>query len=313
MARIGGNHPEIDGAVDGLLEESWPSQVELLKRGTNEDAAVTDSLRLYLNSINRVPLLKGADEVYLAKRMEAGDFESRRKLIEANLRLVVNVAKRYGGGGLPMLDLIQEGNIGLMQAVKRFDYRRGFKFSTYATWWIRQAITRALSNDSRVVRLPVHVVEALRKIKNLAPRLANELGREPTVDEIGNELNLTPERVREIVRAGRSPISAELPTGEDGEDSLLDYVEDVERVPVDDLALNAVLSGDLQKVMGILTDREREILEMRFGLVGRRPRTLDEIGDHFQLTRERIRQIQVEALRKLRASTVARPLREYLS
>ena len=292
---------------------AWPSPWELLKRGTNADAAVGDSLRLYLNEINRVALLTGAQEVYLAKRIEAGDFASTRKLINANLRLVVNIAKRYGGGALPLVDLIQEGNIGLMRAVQRFDYRRGFKFSPYATWWIRQSITRSLSNDSRVVRLPVHVVEALRKIKNLAPRLANQLGREPTPDEIGSELNLSASRVREIVRAGRSTVSLEAPSGDDGDDALRHSVEDESSIAPEDQALSAVLKDDVSTALDILTDRERKILELRFGLNNATPRTLDEIGDYFSLTRERIRQIQVEAIRKLRASTSARLLQEYMS
>ena len=279
----------------------------------NADAAVGDSLRLYLNEINRVPLLTAEEEVILAKRIEAGDFASTRVLINANLRLVVNIAKRYAGGALPMIDLIQEGNIGLMQAVKRFDYRRGFKFSTYATWWIRQAITRALSNDSRVIRLPVHVVEALRKIKTLVPRLANELGRDPTVAEIGSELNLSAARVREIIRAGRATMSLEAPKGDDPEDTLVDYVEDETSAQPDEQATLSVLRQDIGSALNILTDRARQILEMRFGLNGRTPRTLDEIGDHFGLTRERIRQIQVEAIKKLKKSTAASALRDYLS
>lgn len=257
-------------------------------------------------------MLTAAQEVLLAKRIEAGDFASTRTLINANLRLVVNIAKRYAGGALPMIDLVQEGNIGLMQAVKRFDYRRGFKFSTYATWWIRQAITRALSNDSRVIRLPVHVVEALRKIRNLVPRLANELGREPTPAEIGSHLDLAPGRVREIVRAGRATISLETPKGGDSEDALVDYVEDEESILPDDQAMLSILRQDIGLALNILTDRAQQILEMRFGLNGREPSTLDEIGEHFSLTRERIRQIQVEAIGKLKASTSASSLREYM-
>ena len=293
--------------------EDWPSPLELLARGTNEDAAVGDSLRLYLNAINRVPLLKAKQEVYLAKRIEAGDFNSRRKLIEANLRLVVNIAKRYSGAGLPLVDLIQEGNIGLMQAVEKFDYRRGYKFSTYGTWWIRQAITRSLSNDSRVIRLPVHVVEASRKIRTQIPVLANELGREPTVEEIGERVGLAPQRVLEIAGANRVPISLRAPNGEEAEGPTIDQIEDRDSAAPDDLAISSVLENDVEGALDMLTRRERLILQMRFGLGGVRVHTLDEIGDHFALTRERIRQIQVEALRKLRASAKIQSLKDYLS
>ena len=276
-------------------------------------ASVEDTLRLYLNEINRVPLLTAAEEVALAKRVEAGDDAARAHLTRANLRLVVNVAKRYATGGLPLLDLIQEGNLGLMQAVERFDWRRGFKFSTYATWWIRQAITRSLSNDSRTVRLPVHVVETLRKIRRIAPDLATQLERNPTAEELGDVLKLDPTRIVEIVRAGRSPMSLEQPVGEDGEEPLSDFVEDPEPETPDARLLVESLSDDVDRALAILPDRERTILTLRFGLDGNEPWTLDEIGAHFGLTRERIRQLQVEALRKLQRSQAARPLREYLA
>ena len=276
-------------------------------------ASIEDTLRLYLNEINRVPLLTAAEEVALAKRVEAGDDAARAHLTRANLRLVVNVAKRYATGGLPLLDLIQEGNLGLMQAVERFDWRRGFKFSTYATWWIRQAITRSLSNDSRTVRLPVHVVETLRKIRRIAPDLATQLERNPTAEELGDVLKLDPTRIVEIVRAGRSPMSLEQPVGEDGEEPLSDFVEDPEPEAPDGRLLVESLSDDVDRALTILPDRERTILTLRFGLDGNEPWTLDEIGAHFGLTRERIRQLQVEALRKLERSQAARPLREYLA
>lgn len=276
-------------------------------------ASIEDTLRLYLNEINRVPLLTAAEEVALAKRVEAGDDAARAHLTRANLRLVVNVAKRYATGGLPLLDLIQEGNLGLMQAVERFDWRRGFKFSTYATWWIRQAITRSLSNDSRTVRLPVHVVETLRKIRRIAPDLATQLERNPTAEELGDVLKLDPNRIVEIVRAGRSPMSLEQPVGEDGEEPLSDFVEDPEPEAPDGRLLVESLSDDVDRALSILPDRERTILTLRFGLDGNEPWTLDEIGAHFGLTRERIRQLQVEALRKLQRSQAARPLREYLA
>ncbi len=277
------------------------------------DEAVEDTLRLYLNEINRVPLLTAVEEVALAKRVEASDEPARAHLIDANLRLVVNVAKRYATGGLPLLDLIQEGNLGLMQAVERFDWRRGFKFSTYATWWIRQAITRSLSNDSRTVRLPVHVVETLRKIRRITPDLATKLEREPTAKELGAEMELDPNRITEIVRAGRSLTSLEQPVGEDGEEALSDFVEDPDPDEPDARMLVDSLSGDMNRALAILPDRERQILTMRFGLDGNELWTLDDIGAHFGLTRERIRQLQVEALRKLQRSQTARPLREYLA
>ena len=275
--------------------------------------SVEDTLRLYLNEINRVPLLTAAEEVALAKRVEAGDASASTHLTRANLRLVVNVAKRYATGGLPLLDLIQEGNLGLMQAVDRFDWRRGFKFSTYATWWIRQAITRSLSNDSRTVRLPVHVVETLRKIRRIAPDLATQLERNPTAEELGDVLKLDPTRIVEIVRAGRSLMSLEQPVGEDGEEPLSDFVEDPEPDAPDARLLMESLSDDVARALAILPDRERTILTLRFGLDGNESWTLDDIGAHFGLTRERIRQLQVEALRKLQRSQAARPLREYLA
>ena len=277
------------------------------------DEPIEDTLRLYLNEINRVRLLTAAEEVRLAKRVEAGDPAARQRLVDANLRLVVNVAKRYAAGGLPLLDLIQEGNLGLMQAVERFDWRRGYKFSTYATWWIRQAITRSLSNDSRTVRLPVHVVEALRKIRKVTPELALEMEREPTPVELGEALGMAPERVVEIVRASRTPMSLEQPVGEDGDESLADFVEDPNPETADAVLLAGTLREDLARALAILPDRQQTILVRRFGLDGQEPWTLDQIGAHFGVTRERIRQLQVEALRKLKRSSVSRDLRDYLA
>ncbi len=305
--------PEQGAASDfGRAAKSLAGAGRVGDRLSNDDA-VEDALRLYLNEINRVPLLKATEEVTLAKRVEAGDEAARAHLVDANLRLVVNVAKRYATGGLPLLDLIQEGNLGLMQAVERFDWRRGYKFSTYATWWIRQAITRALSNDSRTIRLPVHVVETLRKIRRVAPDLASKLEREPTPEELGEALDMAPERVAEIVRASRAPVSLETPVGEDGDEALSDFIEDLDPQSPDSRVLADGLEDEMKAALDVLPDREREILELRFGLGGREPRTLDEIGEHFALTRERIRQLQVEALRKLQRSRAARPLRAYLA
>ena len=332
--------PHILGSTDSLPERGrWEEELALLERrgsaaaagvGAEElaqsrsastlgaeralgDAAIDDTLRLYLNEINRVPLLTAVQEVELAKRVEAGDEVARARLVDANLRLVVNVAKRYATGGLPLLDLIQEGNLGLMQAVERFDWRRGYKFSTYATWWIRQAITRSLSNDSRTVRLPVHVVEALRKIRQVASELAGCYEREPTPEELGQALGMDPARVAEIVRASHSPMSLEHPVGEDGDDTLSDFVEDPEPVRPEQRVLGETLRQEMDAALDILPDREREILTLRFGLDGREPWTLDEIGAHFGLTRERIRQLQAEALRKLQRSRTVQPLRAYLA
>ncbi len=277
------------------------------------DASIDDALRLYLNEINRVPLLTASEEVVLAKRLEAGDESARRELVDANLRLVVNVAKRYATGGLPLQDLIQEGSLGLMQAAERFDWRRGFKFSTYATWWIRQSVTRALSNNSRTIRLPVHVVEALRKIRRITPELALVYEREPTAAELGQALGMNSERVAEIVRAGRTTMSLEQPVGEDGDESLADFVEDPNPDTADRALLADSLRHDLREALAILPERQQTILVRRFGLDGRPPWTLDQLGVYFGVTRERVRQLQVEALRKVSTSSAARGLRDYLA
>ena len=300
-------------AVDRRQHAAGPETDAPDTARTAGDESIDDTLRLYLNEINRVPLLTAAEEVMLAKRVETGDAAARQRLADANLRLVVNVAKRYAAGGLPLLDLIQEGSLGLMQAVERFDWRRGYKFSTYATWWIRQAITRSLSNDSRTVRLPVHVVEALRKIRKVTPELALEMEREPTPAELGEALGMTPERVVEIVRASRTPMSLEQPVGEDGDESLADFVEDPNPETADRALLASTLREDLARALAILPDRQQTILVRRFGLDGEAPWTLDQIGAHFGITRERIRQLQVEALRKLKRSSASRVLRDYLA
>ena len=271
----------------------------------NSSAAIRDSLRLYLNAINTVDLLTAQQEVELAKRIEDGDQDARSHMIEANLRLVVSIAKRYAEGGLSLTDLIQEGNIGLMQAVQKFDYRRGYKFSTYATWWIRQAITRALSNDSRTIRLPVHVIEALRNIRKIRPRLAAELGREPTPGEIGVELNLTAERVTQIVEAGRTIVSLDAALGDDGEDTILDQVADDHAPSPDDEFLRAQGYVILRGALDDLDERERDVLQLRYGLNGIKTSSLDEIGRKWGVTRERVRQIQRSAEEKIRNSSVA--------
>ncbi len=278
-----------------------------LSRSTSSSssAAIRDSLRLYLNAINTVDLLTAEQEVELAKRIEEGDESARTHMIEANLRLVVSIAKRYAEGGLSLTDLIQEGNIGLMQAVHKFDYHRGYKFSTYATWWIRQAITRALSNDSRTIRLPVHVIEALRNIRKLRPRLAADLGREPTPAEIGAELGLTGDRVTQIVEAGRTIVSLDAALGDDGDDTILDQVADEHAPSPDDEFLRAQGYTVLRNALDELSERERDVLALRYGLNGTKTSSLDDIGKKWGVTRERVRQIQRSAEEKIRNSSVA--------
>jgi RNA polymerase primary sigma factor len=273
---------------------------------------VKDAFRPYLNDINRVPLLTASQEVALAKRVEAHDEDARRILIDSNLRLVVNAATRYTTGRLPLLDLIQEVTLGLLQAVDRSDWRRGVKLSAYATWWSRQAITRSLFNDSRRVQLPIHVVEALRKIRNLAPKLTIEKEREPTAAELGEALSMSADRVVEIVRAVRAPMSLDQPVGEDGDDSPADFVEDPDPVAADQALLSTTLRDDLERALEVFNERERLILVRRFGLDDCEDWTLDESGLHLGLTRERIRQLQVAALRKLKRSSSAQILRGYL-
>jgi RNA polymerase primary sigma factor len=271
-----------------------------------------DPVRLYFHEMGKVPLLTAVEEVSLAKRIERHDEEARRRLIEANLRLVVSIAKRHVGRGMPLLDLIQEGNIGLMRAVEKFDYRRGFKFSTYATWWIRQAVTRALADQSRTIRVPVHMVENIHKVVRVQRLLVQELGREPTPEEIAAEMGVLPERVREIQKISQEPVSLENPVGEDGESQLGDFIEDAQSVsPVEEVA-GIVKREEIGAVLGLLSQRERNVLLLRFGLEDGCPRTLDEVGKVFGVTRERIRQIEAKTLAKLKAYREAQCLQEHL-
>jgi RNA polymerase primary sigma factor len=271
-----------------------------------------DPVRLYFHEMGKVPLLTAVEEVSLAKRIERHDEEARRRLIEANLRLVVSIAKRHVGRGMPLLDLIQEGNIGLMRAVEKFDYRRGFKFSTYATWWIRQAVTRALADQSRTIRVPVHMVENIHKVVRVQRLLIQELGREPTPEEIAAEMGVSPERVREIQKISQEPVSLENPVGEDGESQLGDFIEDAQSVsPVEEVA-GIVKREEIVAVLGLLSQRERNVLLLRFGLEDGCPRTLDEVGKVFGVTRERIRQIEAKTLAKLKAYREAQCLQEHL-
>jgi RNA polymerase primary sigma factor len=279
---------------------------------TMDFVSFDDPVRLYLKEIGRVSLLTAQDEVTLAQRIEAGDVEARQHLTEANLRLVVSIARKYLGRGMPLLDLIQEGNLGLIRAVEKFDYHKGYKFSTYATWWIRQAITRAIADQSRTIRIPVHMVETINKLIRIQRRLLQELGREPTDEEVGDELGVTQERVREIRRIAQDPVSLETPIGEEEDSHLGDFLEDPDAVSPADVASLIVLRDEMEDVLDTLTPRERRVLQLRFGLIDGHQRTLDEVGKRFGVTRERIRQIEAKALRKLRHPSRARKLRDYL-
>jgi len=271
-----------------------------------------DSLRLYLRSIGRVPLLTAQQEVDLAKRIERGDMVAKTQMVEANLRLVVSIAKGYLGRGLTFLDLIQEGSLGLIRAVEKFDYRRGYKFSTYATWWIRQAVTRAIADKGRTIRIPVHMVEKLNKVVHVERQLVQSLGREPTPEEIASELECTPREVRDILRMSQQPISLEKPIGEEDESELGDFVEDQTAESPFEIASENLRKENVHRALAALPQREREVIEMRFGLTGGRPRTLEEVGRAFNVTRERIRQIESKAMRKLMHPSRADKLREFL-
>jgi RNA polymerase primary sigma factor len=269
-----------------------------------------DSMRLYLRSIGKVPLLTAAEEVSLAKRIERGDMTAKQRMVESNLRLVVSIAKGYLGRGLTFLDLIQEGSLGLIRAVEKFDYRRGYKFSTYATWWIRQAVTRAIADKGRTIRIPVHMVEKLNKVVHVERRLVQSLGREPTPEEIARELESTPREVRDILRMSQQPVSLEKPVGDEEESELGDFVEDELSESPFDLANENLRRENVRKALAALPQREREVIEMRFGLTGGRPRTLEEVGRAFNVTRERIRQIENHTLKKLESLPEAQRLRD---
>ncbi|MBQ7261223.1 MAG: RNA polymerase sigma factor RpoD [Lachnospiraceae bacterium] len=277
-----------------------------------EGVSVEDPVRMYLKEIGKVSLLTGEEEIELAKRMEEGDEEAKKRLAEANLRLVVSIAKRYVGRGMLFLDLIQEGNLGLIKAVEKFDYRKGYKFSTYATWWIRQAITRAIADQARTIRIPVHMVETINKLIRVNRQLLQELGREPTPEETAEEMNLPVERVREILKISQEPVSLETPIGEEEDSHLGDFIQD-DNVPVPaEAAAFTLLKEQLTEVLQTLTEREQKVLELRFGLRDGRARTLEEVGKEFNVTRERIRQIEAKALRKLRHPSRSRKLKDYL-
>jgi len=273
---------------------------------------INDPVRMYLKEIGRVDLLTPEEEIELAKRIEQGDEEAKKRLAEANLRLVVSIAKRYVGRGMLFLDLIQEGNMGLIKAVEKFDYRKGFKFSTYATWWIRQAITRAIADQARTIRIPVHMVETINKLIRVQRQLLQELGREPTPEEIGKEMDLPTEKVREILKIAQEPVSLETPIGEEDDSHLGDFIEDQDALAPDDAAAYELLKEQLEEVLDTLTDREENVLRLRFGLDDGRTRTLEEVGKVFGVTRERIRQIEAKALRKLRHPSRSKRLKDFL-
>jgi len=286
--------------------------VEDLDLSVPEGIGLDDPVRMYLKEIGRVPLLTAEEEVELAKRIEQGDETAKRRLAEANLRLVVSIAKRYVGRGMLFLDLIQEGNLGLIKAVEKFDFRKGFKFSTYATWWIRQAITRAIADQARTIRIPVHMVETINKLIRVSRQLLQELGREPTPEEIAKEMDLPVERVREIMKIAQEPVSLETPIGEEEDSHLGDFIEDQEAPAPAEEASFLMLKEQLEGVLDTLTPREEKVLRLRFGLDDGRSRTLEEVGQVFGVTRERIRQIEAKALRKLRHPSRSKKLKDFL-
>lgn len=301
-----------DDDDDILITEEEEIEVEKIDLSVPDGISIEDPVRMYLKEIGKVPLLNAEEEIELAKRMELGDQEAKKRLAEANLRLVVSIAKRYVGRGMLFLDLIQEGNLGLIKAVEKFDYRKGYKFSTYATWWIRQAITRAIADQARTIRIPVHMVETINKLIRVSRQLLQELGREPTPEEISEEMNMPVERVREILKISQEPVSLETPIGEEEDSHLGDFIQD-DNVPVPaDAAAFTLLKEQLQEVLGTLTEREQKVLTLRFGLEDGRARTLEEVGKEFNVTRERIRQIEAKALRKLRHPSRSRKLKDYL-
>ena len=300
-----------DMDMEGLDDEE---EVELDKIDLSvpEGVSIEDPVRMYLKEIGKVSLLSADEEIELAKRMEKGDEAAKKRLAEANLRLVVSIAKRYVGRGMLFLDLIQEGNLGLIKAVEKFDYRKGYKFSTYATWWIRQAITRAIADQARTIRIPVHMVETINKLIRVSRQLLQELGREPTPEEIAEEMDMPVDRIREILKISQEPVSLETPIGEEEDSHLGDFIQD-DNVPVPaDAAAFTLLKEQLVEVLSTLTDREQKVLRLRFGLDDGRARTLEEVGKEFNVTRERIRQIEAKALRKLRHPSRSRKLKDYL-
>ena len=315
VLRISGNDDSLmldDDAELDKLDDEEEIELDKIDLSVPEGVSIEDPVRMYLKEIGKVSLLTADEEIELAKRMEQGDEDAKKRLAEANLRLVVSIAKRYVGRGMLFLDLIQEGNLGLIKAVEKFDYRKGYKFSTYATWWIRQAITRAIADQARTIRIPVHMVETINKLIRVSRQLLQELGREPTPEEIAEEMDMNVDRVREILKISQEPVSLETPIGEEEDSHLGDFIQD-DNVPVPaDAAAFTLLKEQLIEVLGTLTEREQKVLRLRFGLDDGRARTLEEVGKEFNVTRERIRQIEAKALRKLRHPSRSRKLKDYL-
>ena len=287
-------------------------EVEKIDLSVPDGVSIEDPVRMYLKEIGKVPLLSAEEEIELAKRMELGDQEAKKRLAEANLRLVVSIAKRYVGRGMQFLDLIQEGNLGLIKAVEKFDYRKGYKFSTYATWWIRQAITRAIADQARTIRIPVHMVETITKVKKVSSQLLHKNGHDPSPEEIAKELDMSVERVREIMRIAQDPVSLETPIGEEEDSHLGDFIPDDDAPAPAEAASLVLLKEQINQVLSTLTEREEKVLRLRFGLEDGRSRTLEEVGQQFNVTRERIRQIEAKALRKLRHPNRSNKVRDYL-
>lgn len=313
VLRISGDaDDDVDMDLDDIISDEEEVDMENIDLSVPEGVSIEDPVRMYLKEIGKVPLLSAEREIELAKRMEEGDEDAKKELAEANLRLVVSIAKRYVGSGMLFLDLIQEGNLGLIKAVEKFDYHKGYKFSTYATWWIRQAITRAIADQARTIRIPVHMVETINKLIRVSRQLLQELGREPLPEEIAKELDMPVDRVREILKISQEPVSLETPIGEEEDSHLGDFIQD-DNVPVPaEAAAQTLLKEQLDEVLDTLTEREQKVLRLRFGMNDGRARTLEEVGKEFDVTRERIRQIEAKALRKLRHPSRSRKLRDYL-
>ena len=303
---------DLDDLDESIVKDDTPMEIEEIDLSLPKGISIDDPVRMYLKEIGKIPLLKPHEEVELARRMHEGDELAKQRLVEANLRLVVSIAKRYVGRGMLFLDLIQEGNLGLIKAVEKFDYVKGFKFSTYATWWIRQAITRAIADQARTIRIPVHMVETINKLIRVSRQLLQELGRDPKPEEIAKEMDMTEDKVREIMKIAQDPVSLETPIGEEEDSNLGYFIPDDDAPAPAEAAAYSLLKEQIEDVLGSLNEREQKVLKLRFGLEDGRARTLEEVGKEFDVTRERIRQIEAKALRKLRHPSRSKKLRDYL-